>query len=115
MFTLAMLNNYNKEAFYTKQIDQKSWIVFNFCDPFYPKQCIIPNVTEEKDKQNAYAFYIHKDSIDGMLKCTPYTSDSKTSNFFTKYFDNDNTNTLNLTLTTKPSNLTQPKAASFYL
>ena len=42
LFTLTMMNRYEDGDFYTKAVDSNTLIVFNFCDPFVPKQCTGP-------------------------------------------------------------------------
>lgn len=56
LFTLTLLNRNTEGNYYRKRISTNSEIVFNFCTPFLPKECINPLFDTEK----AYSFIVSK-------------------------------------------------------
>ena len=82
LFTLTMLNRYEDGNFYRQTVDNSTAIVFNFCDPFIPKECTGPLYDQQVE---AYSFLVSKEKETGVYNCVPYSSDSKTSYFAPTY------------------------------
>ena len=106
-----MLNQKSSGAYYTSQVDNDTWIQFNFCDPFRPIQCTGDLYTKEL----AYAFLVNKQATTGLYECIPYTSDSKISYYTPQYLNNNGDIGLNLTMTTNFPNDTLNRSATFFL
>jgi hypothetical protein len=111
LFTLALLNQYSSQDFYRLPVDNNTWIVFNFCDPFVPKEC---SGSDLYNQTTAFSFIVNRYES-GLYQCNPYSSDSKTNYFSVEYTSNSGQNILNLTMTTKPSNETQLLETTFIL
>jgi hypothetical protein len=77
-----VLDKVSDGNFYTINVDANNSVIFNFCDPFIPKEC--SGITPIPEK--AYSFRLIK-SEEGNYQCFPYSSDSKT-HYFTPQYQN---------------------------
>lgn len=92
LFTFALLNQIAKGDFYTHAHDPIHSVVFNFCDPFLPKECA-------GNKQKAYSFVVKRVG-EGEAECFPFSSDSKLTHFTPTYSNERGEIKVNLSLTT---------------
>lgn len=107
-----MMNRYNDGNFYRQVLDNKTVIVFNFCDPFIPKECTGPLYDQQVD---AYSFLVTKEPSTGIYSCIPYSSDSKTSFYTPSYSNQNNEIKLYLTMTEKNTNVSSYRSTDFIL
>lgn len=112
LFTLTMMNRYEDGNFYSQTVNNNSAIVFNFCDPFIPKECTGPLYDQQVE---AYSFLVTKDREAGLFSCIPYSSDSKTSYFAPTYSKENNDIKLYLTMTEKTTNVSSYRSTDFIL